>query len=506
MRAVSRRISPFYPALLALAALAQGGCTPERSPSAATPVPTEAPSKSDPAASRDARLGAWIEAYVSAFGKSWGEGYAFSGCLAVLRDGEIVFGKAYGKADRGTGAVADRDTRFRIGSLTKQLTAAAVLTLAEQGKIALDDPIVKHLRESPAAWSKITIHHLLTHTSGIPSYTSNAQFMKERDKPKKQAQLLAELYTRPLDFEPPGSRFVYSNSGYYLLGVLIEKVGGATYEAYLKEHVLGPAGMLRTSVEAPSGEPNSAVGYTVDETDSVVPAHAADMSIPFAAGALRSTVNDLAAWDRALSGARVLGQASIQRMFTVEKGDYGYGFFRSRFAGHDVASHTGRIDVFTAYYARALDTRVSVIALSNNDMFEARQVASAALEMALTGERKEPPSERAVVPVDPAFAARVSGEYRLSEESRAALAAKVPKEIIDSAVGMTISQEGDRLFMKPSGQQRVRVFLGTDGVLFTKQDPLELSLSPQGDTASPVRSITLSQGGTSGRYDRVAPP
>ncbi len=479
-------------------------CAPAAPPPG--PAPTSTGAEPAPAASKDAEIGGWIDSYASAFGRSWGDAYAFSGYVALVRDGRVVFGKGYGRADREKGTVPTEHTLFRIGSLTKQFTAAAVLTLVEKGKIAVTDPIEKYVPEAPPSWRDITIHHLLTHTSGIPSYTSNAEFMKERDRPHTQAQMLAKLHDRPLDFEPPGSRFAYSNSGYFLLGVVIQRASGTPYEAYLREHVLGPAGMSHTAIEDAPGGPGVALGYTVDEADSVVPAHAADMSIPFAAGALRSSASDLAAWDRALAGTSVLTEASRTRMFTAFKSDYAYGVNRSTFAGHDVTSHTGAIDGFTSYLARALDERVTVIALSNNDRFEAKQIGGVAFEMALTGKQISPPAERAVLPEGAALVARVVGEYRLTEASREALSGKVPKEIIDSAMGMTISADGDRLFMKPSGQQRVRVFFGEGGVLFTKQDPLELALEPAGTATAPVVAITLTQGGISGRYERAPSP
>lgn len=490
-----------WPVLLPLSWLA---CSPA-APSAAPATSATAPAAS-PAAPLDSEIGTWIDAYASAFGKSWGEAYAFSGYVALVRDGRVVFGKGYGRADRDKAAAPTEDTLFRIGSLTKQLTAAAILTLVEQGKIDVADPVAKYVSEAPASWRGVTIHHLLTHTSGIPSYTSNAVFMEARDKPHTQAQVLAKLTDRPLSFEPPGSKFEYSNSGYFLLGVVIQRISGASYEAYLRERVLRPAGMLRTSIEDAPGGPGAALGYTVDDADSVVAAHAADMSIPFAAGALRSSAADLAAWDRALAGTSVVGDASRERMFTVFRGDYAYGVNRHSFAGHDVLSHTGAIDGFTSYMARALDERTTVIALSNNDGFEAKQVGGAAFEMALRRERVAPLVERAVLPVTPALVSRVAGEYRLTEASREALSGKVPKEIIDSAMGMTLSADGDRLFMKPSGQQRVRVFVGEGGVLFTKKDPLDLVLDPSGARASPVTAITLTQGGISGRYERAPKP
>lgn len=469
---------------------------PSPLPPAATAAPSAAPSA--------AQLGGWIDDYTRAFGKQWGEGYAFSGYVAVVEDGEIVFGKAYGKANRETGAVATGATRFRIASLTKQFTAAAILKLVEQGKLKLDDPVKKHLAEAPKIWDAVTIHHLLTHTSGISTYTMDAELMKDRDKVHTPAEVLARVVDRPLDFEP-GSRFSYSNTGYLLLGMIIGRASGVSYEAYLQQQVLGPAGMRHTStVDAPTA-PDAAVGYTVDEDDVVAPAPSIDLSLPFAAGALRSTAADLAAWDRALAGTAVLGEASKQRMFKVDKGDYAYGVNRTPFEGHDVLSHSGNIDGFTAYFARALDRRLAVIALSNNDRFDANRVGGAVLRMALTGKRVPPPSERAVVPFDAAFTGLVAGEYRLTEASRKQLEESIAKEIVDSAIGMTISVDRDRLFMKPSGQQRVRVFRGADGVLFTKQDPLELVLEPAGG-AAPVKAITLKQGGFAGRYERAPVP
>lgn len=498
------RLSVRSTALLALASLA--ACSGAPAPAVA---PAPSPARSAPASSRpspDAELGKWIDEYVSAFGKEWGEGYAFSGYLAVVRDGAVVFGKAYGKANHEKGTLATQDTRFRIGSITKQLTAAAVLRLVEQGKLALDDPLKKHLREAPPSWDKVTLHHLLTHTSGISTYTLDASLMRERDKPHPQAQVIASILDRPLSFEP-GTKFEYSNSGYFLLGVVIQRVTGTSYSAYLRDHVLAPAGMLHTSTDDAPDAPDAAIGYTLGDDDEVRPAPRPDMSLPFAAGALRSTAADLAAWDRALADTRVLSEASKKRMFTVDKDDYAYGVNRARIAEHDVLWHSGAIDGFTAYFARALDTRLAVIALSNNDRFQAKQVGAAALQMALGGKRMDPPGERAVAPLDLAFAARVAGEYRLTEDSqKALLARKVPKEIIDSAMGMTISVEDGRLFMKPSGQQRVRVFLGKDGVLFTKQDPLVLVPEPAAASALPVTAVTLEQGGVAGRYERAPQP
>lgn len=208
-----------------------------------------------------------VDGFVAGFGRRWGEAYAVSGYLTVAREGQVIFARAYGNADREKQLAAGADTRFRIGSLTKQLTATAILQLVERGKLRLDASIRAYLPYYPRAGDGITIHHLLTHTSGIPDYEVDEALNKDRARAHTRAEVFASFQNLPLDFKP-GERFSYSSSGYLVLGAIIEKVSGATYEGYLRENVLLPAGMLRTTtVDAP----DSAVGYLADRNERLVP-------------------------------------------------------------------------------------------------------------------------------------------------------------------------------------------------------------------------------------------
>jgi CubicO group peptidase (beta-lactamase class C family) len=493
--------------LLVLAPFLLAACAeelpPAPPPAPAPPAPASAPAPPAPPPPYGSaeQLGAWIDAYVSAFGARWGEAYAAQGYLAVAEDGKILFEKAYGKADREHGRAAGADTRFRIGSVTKQFTAAAVLVLARKGLVKVEDPIRKYLPEYPAVGDKITIHHLLTHTSGIPNYTEDEAVMKRRDRAMTRAEMIATFQDKPLLFEP-GSQHRYSNSGYFLLGVLVERVSGKSFEDFLQENVLRPAGMTRTStVDAPDA-PDTAVGYEVGPDEALVMAKPIDMSIPFAAGALRSTARDLVAWDRALAGEAVLDGPWKARMFTPFKDDYAYGWIVRPAGGKVVQFHTGGIDGFTSYFARAPEAKIAVVALSNSS-FEAGKMGEPALRMALTGERLDPPAERAVVPLDAARIRSVVGDYTMTDDARKDLEAKVPAPVLQSVLTLAFTAEGDRLSFKPVGQSTVRLFGGEGGVLFTKELGVEIKVEAGDKPDAPAKGVTLTQHGLTIRYART---
>jgi len=355
-----------------LAALPPVAPLPAAAAATAEPLPTPLPE----------RLGEWIDAYVSALSRTRGEASAFNGYVMVARDGKPVFAKSYGLANRETGAIADSDTRFRIGSITKQFTAVAVLQLAERGNLHLDDALARYVPGLPFG-DHVALYHLLTQTSGITSYTDVAALMKEHDKPHTRAQVLASFADTPLAFEP-GTQFQYSNSNYFLLGMVIEKTTGGSYEDYLQRNVLGPAGMTRTStIDAPDA-PNTAVGYTVRD-GAIVPAGPVDMSLPFAAGALRSTPGDLVKWDRALAGDTLLGEASRRRMLSPMHDGYAYGVEVEAIAGRQVVEHNGGINGFTSQLSRVPSEGLVVAVLSNIESHDPDQIAEAILKMALEG-------------------------------------------------------------------------------------------------------------------------
>lgn len=479
-----------------------GACSEAPAP-AALVAPAPPPAAPAPPLYGDAaQLGRWVDAYASAFGARWGEAYAMQGYLAIAVDGAMVFQKAYGKADREAGTVATDDTLFRVGSLTKQFTAAAALTLAQRGRLRLEAPIRAYLPEYPAAvGDRVTVHQLLTHTSGIPSYTNDEALMKRRDAPIEHAALLATFQSKPLEFEP-GSKFAYSNSGYFLLGVIVERVSGKTYEDYLRENVLRPAGLTRTTTLEAPGTPNVATGYEVNELDEMAPVKPIDMSFPFAAGALHSTARELVAWDVALRGGRVLDAAWQERMYQPERDNYAYGWRVSAVEGKRMLSHSGSIDGFNAHIARVPEAKLVVVALLNNEELSARAVVDAALRMALSGQPIEPKAERATAALDADLLERWCGDYALRAASRGQLEAKPPGGAFASLGRLALTAEAGRLFVEPAGRPRLRVFRGEDGGLFTKRSGIELA-EEGGAPGGPVRGLALKEDALVVHYERA---
>ncbi len=221
----------------------------------------------------------------------------FSGSVLVSRGGETLFARGYGMANIELQVPNTPRTKFRLGSITKQFTAMAIMIIAEQGKLKLDDPIGKYVDDAPKTWKKVTLHHLLTHTSGIFDFTSDPDLEKLMSRPETLRSLIARFKDKPVNF-PPGEKFAYCNSGYVLLGAVIEKVSGMSYEAFLRKSIFEPLGMKDTGYDhTETILPNRAAGYE-RVGDGLKNADYIHMSQPFSAGALYSTVEDLARWDR----------------------------------------------------------------------------------------------------------------------------------------------------------------------------------------------------------------
>lgn len=296
----------------------------------------------------------------------------FNGALLVADDKGIILKKGYGQANFEWQLPVTPDTKFRIGSVTKQFTAVLILKLVEEGKVGLEDPITKHLPDyRQDTGSRITVTHLLNHTSGIPSYTSRPDFGEKVSRnPYKVADFVKQFASGDLEFEP-GSKYAYNNSGYFLLGAIIEKVTGKTYAQVLRERIFEPLGMKNT-------------GYDVSETllakrasgyernpDGFVNAAYLDMGLPYAAGSMYSTVEDLYLWDRALYGDKVLPAALKQKMFTPGLGDYGFGWNLEPTQLDDgktkvaTTSHGGGINGFSAFLIRVPEKKEVIIVLSN---------------------------------------------------------------------------------------------------------------------------------------------
>lgn len=299
----------------------------------------------------------------------------FSGAALLVRDGTVILSKGYGLADWGAGAANTPQTVFRIGSLTKQFTATAILLLQARGKLSVRDPICRYLPTCPAAWRPITLAEALTHTSGIPNL-ADAQ-IADYTKPLTSRALLALIQSNPLAF-PPGAGYAYSSAGYNALGVVVEEVSGQSYADFLHKNIFTSLGMTSTGydVNHPT-PPGHATGYTSWQA----PAPYLDMSLPFAAGALAATVEDLARWDQELDHPAVLpagvaGEQLTQHVALCPKAGapcsppftalgYGYGWVVGTDAAGRVEYHIGDVLGFRALIARYPDKHASIILLSN---------------------------------------------------------------------------------------------------------------------------------------------
>lgn len=254
-------------------------------------------------------------------------------------------------------------TKYRIGSLTKQFTALAIMQLAEDGLLSVDDPLHKYLPDYPNG-EKITIFHLLTHTSGIPDYTSDPFFLIRSMAPVSVDKLIESFQDLPLEY-PPGEEFVYSNSGYILLGKIIELVTGEYYDLYLSNQILTPLGLAETGYDLGVPLiPNRASGY-LRGSDRFLNALHMDMSHLYAAGAMYSTVTDLYRWDRALYGNSVISQNSLEQMLTPQIAGYGYGWYIFDVFDRYCTMHGGITSGFTSFLMRFPADDAVIIILSN---------------------------------------------------------------------------------------------------------------------------------------------
>jgi CubicO group peptidase (beta-lactamase class C family) len=295
---------------------------------------------------------------------------SFSGSILIARDGRVVLSKGYGMANLELGVPNTPQMKFRIGSLSKQFTAMAVMILQERSKLKVQDSVCMYVTECPAAWANVTIHQLLTHTSGIPDLLSFPDFQQTMALPSPIAQTVERFKHKPLDFKP-GESFKYSNSGYVLLGYIIERASGQTYEAFIRANIFEPLKMANSGSDHNDQLiSNRAYGYT-RRGAALINAPYIDMSIPVGGGSLYSTVEDLFLWDQSLYTERLVSKRSLEQMFkSYATADWGDGAAYGWFIGKDKTGHSymgfqGGINGFATQIMRYTDERVLVVVLSN---------------------------------------------------------------------------------------------------------------------------------------------
>ena len=298
--------------------------------------------------------------------KEYSDQRKFMGSVIVARAGKVLFKRSYGMADIERDVPNTPQTKFNIASLTKQFTGLAVLQLAERGKLTLEDPVSKYYADAPPAWKEITVYQLLTHTSGIPNPAALTDYPKGIAQAYTPKELIAIFENKALDF-PPGTKRKYSNPGYYLLGYIIERVSGQTYADYIRQNILEPLGMHDSGYESNAGIlMHRALGYS-SEGNILQNAAYVDWSIPYSAGALYSTVEDMQRWDEALYTEKLLGRQWLKRLFTPDKSGYNYGWFIKSEGGKQKIYHEGNNPGYAAFIARYPEEKGLVVVLSNLD-------------------------------------------------------------------------------------------------------------------------------------------
>jgi len=311
--------------------------------------------------------------------------------IVVIRGRDTLVSQGYGLADLENGVPATPHSVYRIGSITKQFTSAAVMQLVEAGRVKLDDSIGVYLPSLPARWRPATVRQLLNHTSGIPSYTDLGPRWMKRMGEKMSPDSLVALTANDTLLFAPGKGWHYDNSGYVVLGMLIEKVTGKPYDQYLKEKLFTPLGLAETMYcnNAPI-IPHRAQGYGRDSS-GWRNATFIDMSQPFAAGALCSSALDLARWNQALGTGQVVSAATYREMTSpvgaAAPRHYGFGLMADSIAGHHVILHGGGIPGFSTINAWFPDESLSITVLPNAETAHPdrlmRAIALAALGLPL---------------------------------------------------------------------------------------------------------------------------
>ncbi len=419
----------------------------------------------------------------------------FSGAAVVGKGDEVVYAGAYGDANMEWGIPNRPDTRFHIGSLTKQFTAALLLTLVRDGEVALDSTVSAYLPDYPGPGAdRITIHHLLSHRSGIPSFTSfddyTSRIMRLEWEPDSLVTVFAK---RDLDFEP-GSQYSYSNSGYVLLGVIAEAVTGQSYEDALRERVLTPAGVDDNIGYAHNHRiiEREAAGYASAEGE-YERATILDSSVPYAAGMLYATPTALHRWTRALHTGAVLPDSLLDRMTTPHSDNgYGYGLVTQKDtlggAAVTVVGHAGGINGFTSSVSYVEEDARTVVVLDNTSSPRTSKTASE-LQQILYGETPDALSggSRETVDVPVETLERYTGVYAAKEQP---------------SFKITVTRKGEKLFTQATGQQTFQVYPSSPTRFFLKVVDAEIEFSVTDDGTVP--SLTLYQGGREIVFEREA--
>jgi CubicO group peptidase (beta-lactamase class C family) len=396
----------------------------------------------------------------------------------VIKDEKVLYRKAFGMANLELGVKMKPENIFRIGSITKQFTASAILKLRDEGKLSLDDAITKYIKDYPTHGHEITIKHLLTHTSGIKSYTALAEWDAEVKKREHTPKEVIDVFKhQPMDFDP-GEQWKYSDSGYFLLGYIIEIVSGKTYEKYIDTEFFRPLGMVSSSYGSTSRIiPNRASGYGRDE-NGYINAPFLNMTNPYAAGALLSNVDDLYKWYSAVMEDKVISKASREEAHSTYKlkngktTGYGYGWLIGNIQGSLTISHPGGINGFLTSSMYLPEEKLFVAVFSNCTCNPPRNILNKVAALAIG----KPFTSIKKIELDDAITDKYLGKYELT-----------PNFVI------SIFKEKSKIYTRATGQSKIEI------IPFEKNKfslvNVDVKLTFNVDENGKVSSLTLHQDG-----------
>lgn len=373
----------------------------------------------------------------------------FMGSVLVAKEGKIILSKGYGMADLEWSVPNSPTTRFNIASMTKQFTAASILLLEDRGKLNTNDPVKKYLTDAPASWDRITIYHLLTHTSGI----SGDAAKYEPGTPDKLV-----FNDKPLDFQP-GEQWGYTNLGYIVLGYLIERISGQPYEEFVQENIFKPLRMNDSGLFSfVTIIPRRASGYWPGSNGIENADRSFDTRIGFSAGSLYSTTEDLLRWEEGLFGGKVLSPASLRKMTTPFKSDYACGLHVNRVNDRLMIEHDGNNIGFNADMAYYPEDRLAVIVLANLNGTVTGEITKALAAVA-RGEAAPTPSVHKQISISKEVLTRYAGSYQFANYS------------------LKMVPEGDHLLVMFDNGGTLPVFPESETKFFSKPWPTQFEFS-----------------------------
>jgi CubicO group peptidase (beta-lactamase class C family) len=411
---------------------------------------------------------------------SYAKIFRFNGTALVYKKGEIILDKGYGYRDVNNKIPNTSKTIFQVGSITKQFTATVILKLAEEKKLTLQDQLTKFFPEYPRG-NEITIAHLLSHTSGIYEYFRNPEYhITKREKPLTKEDRVALFKDKPMDFNP-GAEFSYCNSGYELLGLIIEKITHKPYEQVVREMILEPLKMnssgfdfigLKSSLKAKP--------YTLYSKDKILESTPWDSTATYAAGALYSNAKDLYLWHQGLLNGNIIKKHSLDKAYTPVLNGYGYAWWIETFYDKKVVSHGGNVDGFTSHFIRVPEDDICIVLLNNTYNHEIETIGNSIL----------------AILYDKPF--KFLNEIKISNED---LKKYEGKYEVNTDFYILISSSNNQLFAQINGEPKFEIFAQNLESFFSKEEDLRMKF--KSDNSKTFNRISLFRGLNTKRGTKV---